>query len=341
MTFPVVSASADSGSLSGSSQTPTLAAHSAGDRILLIYAVDGGASNYVSHTAGWDLLANVSNGAVCFLLAFELKSAASSSESITVTLGGARTARAFSYTITGSDTATAVEVATATGISSGPNSPSVTPSWGAADTLWVTAFGQDNSTITLSSYPGSYTDNQLNYGAGTTSTPRVGGASQELNASSEDPGAFTLSASEQWTAITVAVKPAGGAATYTITPSGGVTFSGAIPLIRERLQPVSGQVTFGGTAPITFTGSATYTIVPSGGFVLSGAPVQIHERALVPSGGVVFSGSPAQIHEKVLVPSGQVTFGGSAPITFIPAGGVVSNPVSRVTVGSARSNRIS
>ncbi len=342
MAFPVVSAVADSGALSGISQTPTLAAHSAGDRILLVYAVDGGASNYSSHTAGWDLLANVSNGSVCFLLVFEKKSAASSSESITVTLVASRTARAFSYTITGSDTSTASEIATATGTSSTPDSPNLAPSWGSADTLWVAGFAQDNSSITLSSYPTNYTSNQVTYAVGSTSTPRVGGASRELAASSENPGTFTLSASEQWVAATIAVKPsAGGGTTYTITPSGGVTFSGTIPTIRERQQVVSGQVTFGGTAPIDFTGSATYTIIPSGGFVLSGSPAQIHERAIFPAGGVVFSGAPAQIHEKVLVPSGRVTFSGSAAIIFIPAGGVVSNQLNRITVGAARANRIS
>lgn len=153
----------------------------------------------------------------------------------------------------------------------------------------------------------------------------------------------------------------GGGATYTITPSGGVTFSGAVILLRERFQPVSGgivfsgavtfiktraivasgQVTFGGTAPITFTGSATYIIIPSGGVVFSGAVPQLRERQIVPTGGVSFSGAPAQIHVQVFAPAGQVTFAGSAPIIFIPAGGVVSNPVSRITVGSARSNRIS
>ena len=362
MAFPTVNTTAVSAALSGTAQVMPMPTHAAGDRLVVIHAVDGGASNYVSHTAGWTLLANTSSGTTCFLLVFE-KEAASSSEALTVTLSGSRTARAVSYAIQGHDSTQAAEIATASGTSTTPDPPSLSPSWGSDDNLWIVALSQDNSTIGLSSFPSGYTANQLNNPGGTTATPRAAAATQEVATGTENPGAFTLAATEQWVTATIAIKPAGGGGgtTYTITPSGGVTFSGDVLAVRERRQVVSGgvvfsgaviarrervfiaggQVTFSGTAPITFNGSASYTIIPSGGFVLSGAPVQIHERQMIPAGGVVFSGAAAQIHEQVIAPAGQVTFLGSAPITFIPAGGIPFSPVSRITVGSARANRIS
>jgi hypothetical protein len=67
----------------------------------------------------------------------------------------------------------------------------------------------------------------------------------------------------------------------------------------------------------------------------------IRERVLVPAGGVTFSGAAPLIRERILAPAGGVTFGGTAPLIFIPAGGSAAQGVSRITVGSGRSARIS
>jgi len=153
----------------------------------------------------------------------------------------------------------------------------------------------------------------------------------------------------------------GGANTYTLSVSGGVTLSGSVPLLRERRQvssggiqfsgtiPLlrtrtqipSGGITFGGTAPIVFNAPNIYTILPSGGVVFSGTVPLRRERLFTPSGAVSFSGTAPLIRTRLLAPTGQVTFSGSAPILFIPAGGLPSVPGSRITVGAARTTRIS
>lgn len=213
MAFPSSSTPVDSGALAGTSQGITLASHTTGDRLLVSYVIDGGASTYSSHTAGWDILINETDtqGQIT-LMVFE-KIAASASETLTITLSATRTARAIARTITGSDTATAgsAQVANSSGSpSTTADPPSVTPAWGSADTLWVTFAAFDNSTRTLSSYPTNYSNTQLEAGSGTSSTPRLATAARELAATSEDPGAYTFSDVDQWVAATVAIKPAGG-----------------------------------------------------------------------------------------------------------------------------------
>jgi hypothetical protein len=157
---------------------------------------------------------------------------------------------------------------------------------------------------------------------------------------------------------------AGGGTTYTISPSGSVAFSGAVPLLRTRVQSASGTVTFSGAssllrtrtqvpsgtvtfsgaAPITFVpaaGGTTYTITPSGGFVFSGTATQLRTRVQVPSGNVAFSGAVPLIRTRVQTPTSGVTFSGTSGMIFIPAGGVPSSDYSRLTVGMGRSTRIS
>lgn len=220
MAFPTISATTSSGALSGTPQSVPVAAHASGDRLVVIYALDGGTSNYSSNAEGWTLVGTVTESQNAInLLIFE-KIATSSGETLTITLAATRAARAIAYTITGSDTATAMEMASANSAgtpSTSPDPPNLTPSWGAADTLWLAALAQDNGTITLSAYPANYSLSQLNNSGGTTSTPSAAVAGRQLNASSENPGAFTISGNEQWTVATLAIKP--GASTPTIQPS--------------------------------------------------------------------------------------------------------------------------
>ncbi len=89
-----------------------------------------------------------------------------------------------------------------------PNSPSLTPTWGALDTLWfaVTGFGDDDETI--DTYPTDYLNGvDTNNAAGANASNNTGSARRELNATSDDPAAFALSDSEGWVANTIVVRP--------------------------------------------------------------------------------------------------------------------------------------
>lgn len=129
--------------------------------------------------------------------------------SITVTTSGAATTCSYAvYRITGAHASTAPESAVnplVGSTSANPNPPSLDPSgWGTEDTLWVAAYVVISNTA-VTSYPTNYTANQLNphtTGAGLATATRTN------SASSEDPGTFTHSISEVWTAYTLGVRPA-------------------------------------------------------------------------------------------------------------------------------------
>lgn len=75
-----------------------------------------------------------------------------------------------------------------------PDPPSIDSSfWGTEDTTWMAYTCWDNGTITLSSYPTNFGDNQTT--VRTNTSPGTGSAlaTRDQNASSQDPGTFTIS----------------------------------------------------------------------------------------------------------------------------------------------------
>jgi hypothetical protein len=131
--------------------------------------------------------------------------------------------------------------------------PTLTPSWGSADTLWMWVGAFDNGTRTLSSYPTNYSANQ-NFNAGAASSAAVGiaTATRELAASSETIGNGVLSAAEQWISYAIAIKPAGGGGPVDATAA-GITLTAVASLI-------SGSASGGGSsdaAGVTLTAAAS------------------------------------------------------------------------------------
>lgn len=121
-----------------------------------------------------------------------------------------RRAAAHVYRITSWHGTTPPEVGTAaTGNSTLPDPPTLSPSWGAEDTLWLAGTGA-GAIVTVSVYPTSYTDGADD--DATTTAPTVASARRELNATSDDPGTFTISGSTTWVAQTLAIRPAAAAA---------------------------------------------------------------------------------------------------------------------------------
>jgi len=99
------------------------------------------------------------------------------------------------------------------------SSPSLTPTGGAKDYLWLTIASVDlgdNANITISGFPASYVSTGSESNASTTGV-MLGWARRELNAASEDPGNFTLSVAEGAIVATIAIHPAGAASTVEIT----------------------------------------------------------------------------------------------------------------------------
>lgn len=92
--------------------------------------------------------------------------------------------------------------------------PSTTPSfsgglnpsqWGVEKTLWIAAMAADASP-TISAFPTNYTNTSADVSGGSAGAT-LGLARRESEASSETPGAYTISASEQWATFLVAIRP--------------------------------------------------------------------------------------------------------------------------------------
>lgn len=101
----------------------------------------------------------------------------------------------------------------ATGTSTAPNATTCTPTGGAKDYLWLTFTGREGEATVPPTYPTNYTVSQLTATSGTAGSVgtnvRVSGAVRtNLNAASEDAGAWAFSASDDWTAYTIAFHPA-------------------------------------------------------------------------------------------------------------------------------------
>lgn len=105
-----------------------------------------------------------------------------------------------------------------------PNSAELTPTGGAQDYYWITCYGQrDDGPVTV--YPTDY----INTGEERTDTAsgsyHMAWADRELNASSEDPGAFTATVAADWSAVTIAIAPAGVLSVYEQTSQIDVTIT--------------------------------------------------------------------------------------------------------------------
>jgi hypothetical protein len=101
-----------------------------------------------------------------------------------------------------------------------PNPPSLTPSWGVADTLWICMSTDRGSNNDFSSYPANY-GNGLEGGV-VGSDIWLATAERQLAAASEDPGAFGWSFAILQQAGTIAVQPAAGRGFYPDGFGGGV-----------------------------------------------------------------------------------------------------------------------
>lgn len=139
-----------------------------------------------------------------------------------------------------SKTLSEVEVGTAaTGDSTSPDPPSLTPAGGAKDYLWIASQGNDDTDATTG-YPTNYTNgtNTVGSGGGFASTAT---ARRELNATTEDPGTFTLAAAEGWVAQLTVVPPSGAApVAISLTP---VAMSLGVQSISPTLAPLAVALT--------------------------------------------------------------------------------------------------
>jgi hypothetical protein len=156
-----------------------------------------------------------------------------------------------------------------TGNSTTPDPGSLTPTWGAKNTWWAAMAAKDG-TGGASAFPSSYT-NTDETSSGGTGQCNLSTGEREVNATSEDPGTFTI-ASDQWVALTVAVEPT-GVPSQSITPAAAaITVSAPGPTITTgavTLSPAAAAITVTGPAPTVTT---SYSVTPAAAAITVTAP---------------------------------------------------------------------
>ncbi len=190
---------------------------SSGDLLLAWVSVRNSGSWTVP--TGWQLLGQQAGGAgVGQLSAFYRIADGTEGSSATWTASGGTSAIWQVRQVTDWDGTIAPEISSGTsGDVSGADSDSLSPSWGSADTTWLSIAGHAAaSNAAWSAGPSGYSDFTNSGASSGGAAVSVASAYYQNAATSEDPGTFTPSGSNRyWAAFTIAVKPGG---TGTSTP---------------------------------------------------------------------------------------------------------------------------
>jgi hypothetical protein len=210
VTFPVVAATNTSSTgTAGTTHTVSLPASIAAGDLLLIFlhGRDSGGVNTPGFSApsGWSTRYNTDNlGNAAGAAVFYKVASGSEGASVNVTSTNNVESAHASARVTGY-AGTPESGTVATGTSTTPNPPSLTPSWGALDTLWFAVAHPRNSGNDLTA-PTNYGSIVQSLEAG--SSTQVAFATRNLNATSDDPGTFANANNAFWFAGTIGVQPA-------------------------------------------------------------------------------------------------------------------------------------
>jgi hypothetical protein len=199
-----------------------------GDLLVVVFANDRNES--VTTPGGWTELASDTSGPhIRVSVYYKIAAGTEGGTAVNFITSAAEEAAAQVYRITNWHGTTPPEISVAaTGSDASPDPSSLDPAnWDVADTLWIAVAGQDRGdqagTI---AYPTGYTDGTSTLSSGGTGSCRIHSARRVLAIALEDPGAFTISSSEQWVAFTIAIRPVRYYLSVSSTTGGSVTTPG-------------------------------------------------------------------------------------------------------------------
>lgn len=215
MTFPVVEAVSRGNNATNSTSHNVVmpATVNAGDLLIILFSTDGNPTHTRNNTLAqsFDFLFTGNNGSTNKITAW-WKIADGTEGGATATFTTTSEMSCYQvYRISGHSGMPPMVSQAVTGSSTAPNSPSLTVPWGSADNLWLTVFGADANTADTGSfaYPTNYTTNGIYDEANNSAGCGLGSSYRTNAAATEDAGAFTMNASEQWVAFAIAVAPVG------------------------------------------------------------------------------------------------------------------------------------
>lgn len=210
-TFPVVAATATATDVvNDTNHTVNLPASiSAGDLLIVVHV--GSATDATPNSAltGWTLLRDktIASNAGHVVAFYKIASGAEGSTA-TITTDLAEDSGSCAYRITGWHGTTPPEASAGatTGSNTAPDPDAVTPSWGAEDNLFI-AVGDADGNHTITAYPANYGSNNITSATSTAGGGACGLATRNLNATTDDPGAFTSNTSGTTAGFTIVVRP--------------------------------------------------------------------------------------------------------------------------------------
>ena len=212
MAFPVVQSTSQNSLAGGSTHVISMPSGiQVGDLLLVFFGTDG--DNTIIDSQTFTVLDQQSYGTTNF--GAILYKIATGGDTLTITVSVTNEPSShIVYRIDGWDSSELPELSTvAQGATANPNSTIVTPSWSQGDTLYIAVEINDrNRTVSL--YPANYTGSQLGETGGGSGDCNVGVATRNYNNPSDDPDQWTLSATDQWNAWTIAVAPVGETTAY-------------------------------------------------------------------------------------------------------------------------------
>lgn len=234
MAFPVVESKRGTGRLSAETTSPILYPLTISAGALLVCIFRSASAGAIGWPSGWNEIVEDSSDASDDVTAIAWRAAVGDEDGLTfaVTHGSGKAA-AIVYSITGAEAPATQPPQLSTvvvGSSATPNPTTCTPTGGAKDYLWLWLGGwEGEQTTPPASTPTNYSNSQ---GAATGTTGvvaincRVASAQRDLNAASEDPGSWTISVSDDWSAWTMAVHPAGVQTFYQSSGGASLTSGG-------------------------------------------------------------------------------------------------------------------
>ena len=198
--FPLIAATNNGTDHTGTATTTTVqlpAGFTSG--MLGLIVLDFNSSPGSVTATGWTVVTIGGSDRIVYLYRF-----ADGTEGASIVVNHSTSAvRAWSARILGAHGSSAPEKGTeSTATSVNPDPPSVTPSWGTANTMWLAPIIVTGSS--LSSYPANYINNQYSQFA---ASPCIALATRSVRAATEDPGTYTLGSSVAWRASTLAIRP--------------------------------------------------------------------------------------------------------------------------------------
>lgn len=217
MALQIVTADSKSGTQGTNATTWTLTWPTnlaAGDQIIAIVSADSNPT--ITWPAELTQFAGVASGTTVSLRVASGIATGTETGTFDITLSASEQGNWWVLRITGNDDATAPERTTANDglvASVNPDAPSLTPTWGSAENLWIAIASVDNGNTAVTVDPTNYTA-LADLAGGATGT-LLAVAHRLLTAATDDPSAWTIDTSRRWCTATIVVRPeaAGGSDT--------------------------------------------------------------------------------------------------------------------------------